>query len=133
MIRAPLTICTAGVCSEGNPPLPHHHPPNESYTIQTISLLSPRQRCWVFCSVMWRGWTRIMCRMTQGSGLETAYRLEANYRLPCGSLAFPRITATGLGARPALLLSEREIKKRQHMEAAKQWFIFMIFDEWFLI
>lgn len=67
-----------------------------------------------------------MCGMTQASGLKTADRREGNYRLPCGSLDFPWITAP-------MLLSENEIKWPQHMEAEKQWFIFMIFDEWFLI
>lgn len=74
-----------------------------------------------------------MCRMTQDSGLKTADRWEGNYRLLCGSLDFPWITALGLEAQPPMLLSENEIKWPQHMEAAKQWFIFMIFDEWFLI
>lgn len=74
-----------------------------------------------------------MCRMTQGSGLKTADRWEGNYKLPCGSLDFPWITATGLEAQPPMLLYENEIKCSQHMEAAKQWFIFMTFDEWFLI
>lgn len=74
-----------------------------------------------------------MCRMTQGSGLKTANRLERNYKLPRGSLDFPRITATGLDAQPLMLLSESEKKWPQHMEAAKQWFIFMTFDERFLI
>lgn len=74
-----------------------------------------------------------MCRMTQGSGLKTADRWEGNYRLLCGSLDFPWITAIGLDAQPSMLLSENEIKWPQHMDTAKQWFIFMIFDEWFLI
>lgn len=49
-----------------------------------------------------------MCRMTQGSGLKTANRLEGNYKLPCSSLDFPWITATGLDAQPLMLLSENE-------------------------
>lgn len=39
----------------------------------------------------------------------------------------------GPKAQPPMLLPENEIKWPQHMEAAKQWFIFMTFDEWFLI
>ena len=42
----------------------------------------------------------MMFGMTQGSGLKTADRWEGNYRLLCGSLDFPWIMATGLGAQP---------------------------------
>lgn len=82
-----------------------------------------------------------MCRMTHGSGLKTADRREANYKLLCSSLDFPWITATELAhqrqlppppTRPIATL-ESKIKWPQHMEAAKQWFIFMTFDECFLI
>lgn len=69
----------------------------------------------------------------QGSGLKTADRWKGNYKLPWGSLDFPWITAMGLKAQSPVLLPENEIKWPQHMEAAKQWFIFMTFDEWFLI
>lgn len=74
-----------------------------------------------------------MCRMTHGSGLKTADRHGGNYKLLCSSLDFPWITAAVLAApRPSATL-ENKIKWPQHMEAAKQWFIFMTFDEWFLI
>lgn len=74
-----------------------------------------------------------MCRMTQDFGLKAADRWEGNYRLLCASLDFPWITATVHEARPPMHLSENEIKQPQHMDPAKQWFIFMIFDEWVLI
>lgn len=78
--------------------------------------------------------------MTHGSGLKTADRREGNYKLLCSSLDFPWITATVLAYKlqlpphPRLSATlENKIKWPQHMEAAKQWFIFMTFDEWFLI
>lgn len=76
--------------------------------------------------------------MTHGSGLKTVDRREGNYKLPCSSLDFPGITTTVLAYQqqrppnPNATL-ESKIKWPQHMEAAKQWFIFMTFDEWFLI
>lgn len=74
-----------------------------------------------------------MCRMTHGSGLKTADQWEGNYKLLYSSLDFPWIMATGLIAAASNATLENEIKQPQHMEAAKQWFIFMTFDEWYLI
>lgn len=65
--------------------------------------------------------------MTQGFGLKAADRWEGNYRLLCGSLDFPWITAIGYEAQPQTQLSENEVEWPQHTDPTKQWFIFTIF------